>query len=1664
MSYTINEVKMFLTQNDELYERGLYRVLLDAAEDRFGDFQLWEEPLLSRLASRCLGHLGLDRTAYAIIFRAWRRHPNHPDLAASYLRVVIHRRGELIAWEISKQLLTLDLTDEQRADVLVEQASILSTFRDYALAEKTIKQAGDLSKDIWVKYNQGYLLFCQDRYEDSKGILKSVLLEKPDYRPSRQMLAHLLQLQGNHDQAIEQLQDLAKTMQSVSMLSQLLYLYIEVEAYSKAWDCMDKIELYYYKKPKYAIRQINYIKADLLCSQQRYEEALPYFEAKNFYHSRIAESIRTNADASERRVLDVPFVRQHHMTCAPASMTAVAGYWGVTLDQAEVVKAICYDGTPDVDERNWIESQGWAAIEFELKFKTLKQLIDLNMPVMLATVEPGSAHLQVIVGYDNKLGVYILRDPYNPRLQEMLVAESHQYYASSGPRCLLMLPITKLDEIGHIHFEAVKLYDEQYRLNRALDKNDRQLAYNAYRSMLQISAEHRLTLRAQRSLAIYDNDEPLTLKVTEKLLERYPDDVNLQLSKVASIAYMGSYRYTLEYLEKLCEKPMTDFLVKSRYVRELAGDQRQQKRTEKLLRRLLALRATDASTLKIYADNLWAIGEYKTSYEIYRFITCLEDKVEEYASAYFQAARYFKETEKALNFLIDRFDRFIQYSSGPAISLFNAFDNLNRPLEGLEYLEKAISIRSDEGYLILFTARQYYHTSQMERCTQLMEKALPIANRIRYAELAAEVSEFQGRQREAIEHWQTILAYEPLNQTANRSFVRLMHEGGKEQSASEYIRKQLKEFPGNYDLLRLQIHWCDEGELQLLEKYYRELIECHPDDNWAYKALSRMLLQSYRLNNALELAQESVKLGSHDADAYCCLGEVFEGMTKYPQAIEAFRSSIHLSCDATDAFESLLRCATSKKNKKEQLQFIYDELMSQVTFGDGLLEFQQIARSWSTTEELLKFLEFAISQRPDLWQSWVALSVEKRELGIFDEAHKAIDKGINKFPLIPRLYLEKAEILYYEHKLGEAEQYLKKVLELSPGWSRALTRLSDVLEYQNKNTEAIELLQQAISKSPYTVTPYGYLADLLWRSGDKQKAIETLMKVVDISPLYSWAWDRLKEMSSELGQVDRVIDRIGVQREKMPDNNELVRIHVKLLDDLEKKRTLLDNYLKRHPTAIGPSIEFVHALCDLGDYPSALAICSKDRWGENIPIAIRANHAWIQHTMGEMNDAIVSMNQVVDSDPNYYDGWRFLANWYDELGDSEHVLQCVNECQRLYPNNANVLCFVAEHLQKHAEGDRENASDLLQKAFYLDPTDRYNGLLYIDDLLARKHYEQADDALLTLKRYVYDAYVISRELSHACKVCSLESAMQFWHLLITQADVNEDLILYAWEQIGDAGMQSSACLVIERQRNLDLESGENLLSEYCGEYWVGCQINDKGEGEVVKTLRATSARDGFDDRIFEGLLRSLINKETGVPKLFIKKHYLRLQKDTTNWGLVAYLYAINAKWHEVVNWLKDAKDRADVNAWTLYFYGLAFRQITKWDTGVSITKYALELPRDSYYDELLIWHVFDLYINGDATISREQLYNDINLKDLSGLSKFILGLNESLMCLKGRGFVEAYRDISPILRQCQRDFQDISGHVAANIARQKTRDLLENSIQGSFLDKFFWKWRLSNHF
>ncbi|MES2824111.1 MAG: tetratricopeptide repeat protein [Pseudomonadota bacterium] len=1630
-----------------LYQQDLFRDLWDKAT-RWWGHDPWPTATLELLRARTLSNLGNDRPSDALLWRLWRKHPQLPGLAP-LVAGLYRRRSPLVALRMLPVIKSRAQPNaKDQASLQREKAEILMRFRDFAAAEECLSDLEACGGD-WHWVSLAGVKYAQDDYPQALIILNKTLERNPRYRPALLFKANILQLQQDLTQAIAVLADFWLISQSFWTGQLLCGFYIENQQYALAYQCLERLKTLPAVSSRDSERYLRALQADLLCAEQRYDEALNYIEQKSFFGKSIVDSIKRSVSSKTRKVLDVPFVRQANMTCAPASITAVAAYWKVNVTQADVIEAICYGGTQAVDERRWLEENGWYAQEFQLNCATAKSLIDLDVPVLLATVEPGSAHLQVLVGYDEALGTYLLRDPYYRRLQEMLIESSHEYYAASGPRAMVMAPLSYSDKIKSLNLPSAALYDCLYQLNRALNVNQREQAVAQLQQACHLDSHHRLTITCERALAFYDGDETRILAATEKLLALFPKDVNLQLSKASSLYALGSSKQMLDYLQPIVEQTNSHFLVKSRLADHLRRDHRQLVRIESLYKNLLRANPTYTENLYAYAGVLWDKGNYAESYQLYRFAACLEDTNERYTESFFKAARYHNDTEKGLNFLRDRFKRFGNKSSGPAISLFNALDSLELINEGLAILDQAIALRPDDGWIKVFAARKLLSQQQTNRALQLAELAKPLVSEVRYNELAAEIFECQLNPVAAIQCFEKILQLEPLNTKVNRSMMRVLIESGERVNADVFIAQQLARFPDNSMLLELYIDWLDKGDYQARASAYQQFIQYHPMDAWGFRGLAEALCDLDLYDAALKAAEEAIAVANNSSASHCQHGKVLLAKQQREAARQSFRKAIELSCDYTYAYPLLMQCGFNHTAQQEDLRFIYEQLMAQVSYGDGLLEYQKVAWQLLSAAEIVRFLEHALEVRPDLWHSWVALTLAYRTHGDNLRALQIIEQAAQRFPLLPRMFLELAESHTLLNQLDSAEQYYRHALQLSPGWTTPANNLCDLLERQGRYEEAIDIQKASIARSPLSSTPYGYLADLLIREQRIDEAIAALERALEVDPHYLWGWHTLYKLQNERASGQPVLNKLILVCKTFPNDGALVLAHVKLLEDDVKASTILATFLEKNPHHIDVCIQYVRYQVGLGHIDHALQFTSEAYWNNNRPLTILAAEAQIYAEKREMAQAIKSMEEVVHINSNFYDGWRYLARWYCDINAIEQAQSAIDHCVRLYPNDPGVLCYAAERLQT-IDGDKDRVGNLLQRAFELNPINQYNGLTYIDYILEREEIDRAAEALALLERHQSNIYTRYRALLIHIAREESAAALDIYRSILQDKNNSDWLVQNAWEKLGKVKQGTSAASIVR-----ELRASDQLQGSGAGYSLAEFELQQLGFKKFEQELLKKVLKDGFDKRYLEAYIRKLIDTEAQLPWKIIEKYQSLLSDDLKNWGLVGYLHVVQGRWGEAVSWFKRGSLLTQAEAGSLYFYSIALRETGQWERAASVMSDAFKREPDAYREDIVVWYALDQLLELRTAPLGELDY--IRADQLASLSAYPFKLVQLLAKTKAKSFDQTHMEFAGDYLECKQTFRKVNS-LSWRHARKLARRLFVSGLQQQGFAR--WRWLL----
>ena len=366
-------------------------------------------------AARIVGHLGARRDSEARVMRLWRAHRDDAQVLVEMARALAYRRGPFRAWRLMQ---ARPLPATAGADVVADwhslRAYVLGSLRDFDGAERAHREALELDRgEAWLHVEWAYVCEQRDAYAEAVEAAEHALALRPGYRAALQALAHLYTLVGRDADALALFAKSVAESQSGGLAIQLLELQVEHGEHAAAARTLADVERFSPLADK-ALRQwMHARRADLALALGRAAEARDEAQrAGGEFYDRLAARLAEPAATARRVVLPVGFVRQHAVTCAPATLATLSRYWGHEAAHLDIAEKICYDGTPNHSERHWSEDQGFVTREFTVDWDTACKLLDAGVPFTLTTVYTASAHLQAVIGYDALRGTLLIRDPF----------------------------------------------------------------------------------------------------------------------------------------------------------------------------------------------------------------------------------------------------------------------------------------------------------------------------------------------------------------------------------------------------------------------------------------------------------------------------------------------------------------------------------------------------------------------------------------------------------------------------------------------------------------------------------------------------------------------------------------------------------------------------------------------------------------------------------------------------------------------------------------------------------------------------------------------------------------------------------------------------------------------------------------------------------------------------------------------------------------------------------------------------------------------------------------------------------------------------------------------------------------------------------------------------
>jgi tetratricopeptide (TPR) repeat protein len=1562
----------------ELYEQGLF-LQAHSVACTLGPLRDWSGTD-AVLAGRLAAHLGGTRMGGALIVRAWRRHRQDPEATYYMASALRNRRGPWVAWRfLQDHPLPPAANTAVTGDWHALAAALHADFRDFETADMLLARAEEMNPgDPWSVVVRSEILAAQDRYEEALEVARAAAARRDDYMPAIRRLSQLLVDLGRYEEALAVLAPAERRLESGALSASLVQLLLQLDRIDEVEPALARGLERSPLAEKELVAWLAAARCEIARERRDFESAVNHARACGSpFHAIIAEHLsRALAGGEHERVrLAVPYERQYHLTCAPSSLAAITRFWSRPADALEMARAVTYDGTPGHRARAWLSGVGWRTCEFRATDEAARALLSRGVPFTLVTVQPGSAHEQVVTGFDAAAGTWLIHDPGRPFEQEVVAAALIEGQSPFGVRGLALLPPEEASRLEGIELPDAHVFDTLYRLDRALEAHDRETAAACARHLAEAAPDHVLTLSARRRLAAYDGDTVTLLECAEIVSARFPDCIPEITARVGALHDLGRHAEAAALVEASCRDRRLAPLLLERHAQHLSDDARRMPEALRLMRRALRTRPMEPAVLSIAAGVYWRAGRLEESLALRRFAACLDDTQEWLVTSYFSAARHLGQSVDALAWLRRRHARHGAASTHPVRTLFWALEELGLADDGFERLEEALG-RSPDGDLRVWAAETYARYGRDDRARELLEQAQGRSRPAVWLRAAARLAAARGDLEEALGLWQRVQSSEPLAVDAHREIAALLAAQQGHAAALDHLRRTTESFPHHVGLQALHYEWARREGAAEGAVVLRRMIANLPRDAWSRRELAVVLADQREIDAALAELEEARALEPVNASLFSVSGYVLVAGGRVDEARDDYRKAVRLDVNLTAAVNGLLSLPLPADARREDLNVVHAEMVAQRLNGDSLSSYHRHARGLLPPEAVRASLRAALDARPDIWQTWSTYAAQLRHMNRLEEAAGSIAEACERFPLVAPLWMDRAYVARVRGRTEDEKHALETALAAGADWAHAARRLAELHEEHADPAAARRRLEQAVARAPLDARNHAGLAERLWNAGEREAAIARLERAVDLAPEATDLWSLLHEWHSEQGGPERTVARARARAEARPGDASCWMVLARLLNQPETRDqalAALDRAIEAAPHVAEAYDIKAEFLAEAGRFEDARAACRAPAWGAHRPRELRGREAWIEFARGDVESAIRLMRAIVEHEADYFWGWSRLADWYEQTNAMAGYLYASEHLARIAPHHAPSLGYRGDALRRH--GRLAEACADFERALELDPRYAYGCNSLAEVHLDGKRYAEA---LAVLDRYgaqAHDDHSDVLRIAALDALSRIQDAGDVLRRMLSDPEARPAAIEHVVTRVGSTrwreeadGILAAACTASAPSRIARLA----VISAGARSFWKECRRRLDLLPHGSETWRL--AAEAYVDQITKGG-RTIALRE------LVQAHRDELRATPDLWGGVGYAYSTLGADQDAVEWMADWQARAGVAPWMLLNLALSLRRRKQMEECVAVHRAALKLSTDSASARHAAWLAVDEALAGrlgeaDALLADRTPAND----------------------------------------------------------------------------------------
>jgi len=1419
-----------LTRIRELYSQGYYRRAYDAAL-AIGPIRQWTGTPARLIGGRLAIQLGAPTLGRRLHLLAFRSTPAYPEAIYYHARYRMERFGPLATWEFMRQHPDWsDSPPEMQADWLALAAFVAARLRDFDRAERLLNRADAVAPDRpWPCIERSSVYELADRLDDALAAARRSLELSTWFRPGVQSAAHLLVRLGRDREALDLLTEADAHLESGLIAAQLAALQNELGHSADAQRTLDRYaELSPLLEPETA-KWLAARRADTAYFLGDYPAAAKLAYAVNdpFYQAfgdRLTELTREPRPATEldgshdeplprlpRQVLPLDLAA----TPAPTIYDLLARFWQYPLPNPGPEVYPPLDGLPDASERNRVEKAGWFCREFTLTLDAALALITRGVPFLVTLVEAGFVQPRLCLGVDAVRGTVFLADGLERRPLEVPASNLLERFAPFGPRCLALVPIARSAKLEDLALPDDRVRELLYAVQKPLLTHDRAAAVASCCTIREQFPDHPLALFAELALARYDAHPVKLLEVYDRLLARFPHESTWVLAKSAVLRELNRLPERLALLEAEAESLAAEPLVLQSLAQALLLDTRRQAEAARLLRRSIRNRPTAAAGYYLLATQWWEQQRFADAAELYRFAYTLDEREDQFAEAYFRAARVTEQVPEALRLFQQKAGRAAVPSPVATRALFHALMDRDEPDQAFAALDQAIKklgaaataessatpARQSLGELLVFRAESHAAADRVALAEADLEAARPLLSPLGWHKAAARVQRILPDLTAAAAHYLEVIRLEPLSAEAHRILTGLLTETDGRAAARTHLGQLCLRFPHHYPLLKLRAEFLSGDPEADADRAILDMLDECDRDAWALRQRALVLADRKRFEEAFADLKKAGEIEPEHPWYFAVLAQLNKRADRTDESLTAIREALRRNIDQEPLIAELVNLSRGRAEKRAALQFVAEQLHHQSHTGEGLVAYvgysHQVLSDPDDHTELLTTLERILDERPDLWQAWSVVIQQLAALMRFDEANALAIEATTRFPLLAKLWLDRAQVA---QAMGNSEgrlEALRQAVAVSPGWSPAARELAEALDEAGARDEAVAVMERAALRNPLDPFAHGFLAERLWEVGRSREALDRAKKAVRHEPSYDWAWHAVQLWSERLEHPDEPAE---LARELTRDRAGDPRVWLRLARLLhqpwhnEEALAALDRAIALDPKNIEAHDQKAERLAEMGKFEAALAAAQPPELAAELPFVLQGRLAWIEARRGNYAAAIPPMQALVAVDPSYVWGWHQLAEWYNETGRSQNYLEAASELVRLQPHHPVALMMRGE--AKLQTRDREGGKADLREALKISPGYSHAAAVLFDACLADDEIREARQVLAVLQEHMAGPEVAVKQIQLAVRTDDAETALRAFAEVCEGVGQSPYPLQAALEELKSAGWAERAYRVL----------------------------------------------------------------------------------------------------------------------------------------------------------------------------------------------------------------------------------------------------------------------------